>query len=391
MSDRSNPSAALLDALRAVERFGAERDWRGTDPYDGLNATRLPSPLRRARRGRQGVIQAVKRSPLDLRPLLGVPPARNSAAMAHVTWAYAIGGFLPEDEELAKLRSSVDALLAMRWAEREEACWGYHFDVQTRVFFYPRGAPNTIATSFAALALLEAHRRTGDERALEAAVSAGDWFLRHVPQTETPEGAFFGYLEGDRTPIHNANLLACTVLARLHAIDPRPELAAAVEAGVSHATTLQREDGSWPYGEEPHLQWVDGYHTGYVLWCLHEIAQAGFGGAVGGSLPRGLSYYRSELFLADGTPKFHSDALYPIDAECVAQGIQTFARCSASDPELLDPAWKVLDFALRRMRRPDGGFVYQRRRGWSIRTPHIRWVIASMLLALANLKRATRA
>ena len=388
MSDRSNPPAALISALRAVERFGDERGWRGTDPYDGLNATRLPPPLRRARRGRQAVIQLVKRSPLNLRPLLGVPPARNAAAMAHVVWAYAIGGFLPEDEELAKLGAGVDALLEMRWPEREEACWGYHFDVQTRVFFYPRGAPNTIATSFAGLALLEAHRRTGDERALAAARSAGDWFMRHVPQTETPEGAFFGYLEGDRTPIHNANLLACALLARLNALEPRDELQTAVSAGLSHATALQRDDGSWPYGEEPHLQWVDGYHTGYVLWCLHEIAGHGFAPEVGDSLARGLDYYRRELFLADGTPKFHSDALYPIDAECVAQGIQTFARCSSADPELLEPAWKVLDFALRRMQRRDGGFVYQRRRFWSIRTPHVRWVTASMLLALANLNRA---
>src|SRR3954453_10069666 len=147
---------ALDRALSAVECWGAARDWTGSDPYDGLNATRVVTPLLRSRRGRQVVTQVVKRSPLDLRPLLGVRAAESAAALAQIVSAYAIGSFVPEYERGDKLAELVRRLEARRCDGFAQPCWGYHFDVQTRVFFYPKGSPNTIATAFAALALLDA-------------------------------------------------------------------------------------------------------------------------------------------------------------------------------------------------------------------------------------------
>ena len=40
------------------------------------------------------------------------------------------------------------------------------------------------------------------------------------------------------------------------------------------------------------------------------------------------------------------------------------------------------------MRRRDGLFIFQRRRLWANRTPHMRWAQATMLLAMAHLRRA---
>ena len=37
----------VVRAARALERWGHERNWRGPDPYDGLNAT--PILIRRLR------------------------------------------------------------------------------------------------------------------------------------------------------------------------------------------------------------------------------------------------------------------------------------------------------------------------------------------------------
>jgi hypothetical protein len=50
-------------------------------------------------------------------------------------------------------------------------------------------------------------------------------------------------------------------------------------------------------------------------------------------------------------------------------------------------AWKVFSYALRKMRRPDGAFRFQRRRLWRNGTPHVRWSEAPMLLALTHLAR----
>ena len=378
----------VLEALRAVERWGDSREWIGSDPYDGLNATRCDRLLRRSTFGGRVLTQIVRRSPVDLRPLLGIPPGRSAAAVAQVVSAYALGGIAEEEVELERLQGALDLLERLRCTGFDEPCWGYHFDVQTRVFFYPAGAPNTIATAFAGFALLDGFERTRDESLLDRAAGVGRFFLRHVPQTPGTNGAFFGYLVGDRTPIHNANLLVCALLARLHSHTQDAAFYRAADAGVAFTVHHQRPGGSWPYAERPGLDWVDGYHTGYVLDSLITCLEAGIDAAIPAAVDEGLDYYRRALFLADGTPKYSSASLYPIDIQCVAQGIQTFALASARRPDTLAHARLVLDFALGRMQRSDGAFVYQRNRWWSVRTPHVRWAAAPMLLALTILLRA---
>ena len=383
-----NAREQALDSLLRVERWGRAHGWSGSDPYDGLNARRFDRLLRARPFGRRILTQVVRRSPVDLRPLLGIAPARNAAAIASVVSAYSLGGFAPDPEERARLAEALDLLERLRCSAFAEPCWGYHFDVQTRVFFYPRGAPNTIATSFAGLALLDAFERTHEEALLEQARATAEFFLRHVPQTRAAGGAFFGYLVGDRTPIHNANVLVCALLARLHVHTGESELREAAETGVAYTIHHQRDDGSWPYAERPGLLWVDGYHTGYVLDSLLACRDAGIDAAGGAAIGHGLDYYRAALFLEDGTAKYSSTSLHPIDIQCVAQGIQTFALASRSQDALIGHACRVFEFARRRMQRRDGAFVYQRDRLWTVRTPHVRWAAGPMLLALTHLLHA---
>jgi hypothetical protein len=380
----SEPRAQVVATLTDLDAWGSQRDWTGADPYDGLNASRLVTPLLGSRRGKQAVTQLVKRSPLDLRPLFGIKGEKSAAAIAQVASAYARNGFLPEHEARSKLDRAIEDLERLRCHGFEEPCWGYHFDVQTRVFFYPRGSPNTIATSFAGLAALDAYEATAEEGYLELARGTGEFFLRHVPLTEHSPGAFFGYLVGDRTPIHNANMLVCALLARLGRHTGEESFSASAEAGALYTASRQRADGSWPYGEEPHLQWVDNFHTGYVLECLGICAEAGMGQLVGPALARGLDYYRRELFTPDGAPRYYPSSLYPIDIQCVAQGIQTFARAGLSEP-----AWHVFRYAAGAMRGRDGSFIFQKRRFWNNRTPHVRWGAAPMMSALAYLLETT--
>ncbi len=175
--------AALTDALRSLESWCSQRKWAGTDPYDGLNATRAVLLLKRSVLGRRVLTQLVKRSPVNLRPLLGISAGQSAAALAQIASSYA-RGTIPGEAGRQRLAETLCALVALRCDGFEEPCWGYHFDVQTRVLFYPTGSPNTIATVFAGLALLDAHEATGEVRLLELATAVGDFFLRHVPQTE---------------------------------------------------------------------------------------------------------------------------------------------------------------------------------------------------------------
>jgi hypothetical protein len=165
----------------------------------------------------------------------------------------------------------------------------------------------------------------------------------------------------------------------------------AAEAGLRWTIGHQRPDGSWPYGEQPHLDWVDNFHTGYVLDSLMFSADAGVDVDGGGALERGLAYHRRSLFLENGTPKYMPGSVYPIDAQCVAQAIQTMTLAGSRDPSYGAFAWKVFDFACQRMQRSDGSYLFQRRRHWANAAPHIRWMAAPMMQALACLQRSAGA
>jgi hypothetical protein len=381
---------AAVQAARALERWGSACDWRGPDPYDALNASRLPGPARRSPLALRIVTQAVKRSPVNLRPLLGVPEGLSAATLAHVISAYARNGFIDDDEARAKLRDAIAGLAALRCTAFPESCWGYHFDVQTRVFFYPRTSPNTIATAFAGLGLLDAHDLAAADGALDLAVGAGEFFLRHVPQTPTDRGAYFGYLPGDRTPIHNANMLVAALLARLARLTGRTDFADAARAAVEHTVTRQLPDGAWLYGDEPNLVWIDGFHTGYVLDSLLTCIEADIGGErAEAAWRRGLRYYTHLLIEPDGTPRYTPLSRYPIDGQCLAQAIQTLARATALEPVLASLRWSVLRFGLEHMARSDGSFALRRERLWLDRTACPRWVEAPMLAALTELIAAS--
>jgi hypothetical protein len=375
-------AAEAKSAAVVLERWGDERAWTGRDPYDALNAGRFGGALQRTTLGRRVLTQLVKRSPFDVRPLLGIPPADTPAALAHVASAYATNGFLTEDAAHERLATTLARLEQLRSPGFNEPCWGYHFDVQTRVFFYPRNSPNTIATSLVGHALLDAWEGAGNDEHRRRAEAVGDFFLQHVPQTEAEGGAYFGYLVGDRTPIHNASLFVCGLLARLQQATGREDFAAAATAGVGYALAHQRADGSWPYGEQPGLEWVDGFHTGYVLEALWRCEAGGIAVA-GAALERGLDLYERALVLPDGTPRYFTTSTYPVDIQSAAQAIQTFVLAGR-----LEPAERVLGWTLRHLRRRDGSFAFQKRRFWTNRTPHIRWGQAPMLEALSRYLRA---
>ena len=395
----SEPRTAVArDALRALEAWAWERDWRGSDPYDALNGSRAKL-VGRTPFSRRVVIQLARRSPVSLDRLLGVPRGENANTIAHALQAYArIEDGLGIDCR-ARAEWAIERLDRLRCGGFSEPCWSYHFDVETRFFFYSAQTPNTIATSFAAQALLDAADRFGIDRARELGAGAGEFLLRRIERTPDPDGgagAYLGYFPGDRTPIHNASLLGASVLARLAAGgDPGPGLGEAADvaaAAVRYALDHQRPDGSWPYADDAAGKggWIDNLHTGYVLDALLRCATALDDLEALEAWERGLGYYRARLFDPDGAARNTDRSRYPLDGQYLAQALETLSASSDRHPELLADARRVLDFGLANLRRPDGAFVYQRHARYTIGAPHMRWVEAPMLAALASYVAAER-
>ena len=100
----------------------------------------------------------------------------------------------------------------------------------------------------------------------------------------------------------------------------------------------------------------------------------------------GLAFYRDNLFLADGAPKWMSHRTHPFDIHGAAQALVTFSKAALElDPDWLAWARQVADWTLPRFQAPDGWFRYQQGRWIMKRYTLMRWCNAWMAFGLASL------
>lgn len=373
----------MQESVDRMQAWGEARAWSGADPYDALSSPLAPLLTLGTAHGRRLLTQAVKRAPLDLRPVLRIPAARNAKAIGLVASGYArLGQATGDAHARAEAVRWLDWLLANPAPAAGGLAWGYHFDVQTRFFFYPAGSPNTIATAFVAQALLDGVELLGEERFAAPARSVAD-YLSSTLLVERGDGPFFAYVPGDTQLIHNANALACAVLARASRVAGADGALGVAARALEATLTAQRDDGSWPYAEAARNGWVDNFHTGYLLEALAECSTAL--PAVAAPLARGAAFWEEELFLEDGRPKYYPDRAFPLDTHCYAQAVDTRLALRRLDATAVLRAERVAQLLVERMLDPRGFAWFQEHRRWTSRTPFVRWTTAPSFRALAHL------
>ena len=243
-------------------------------------------------------------------------------------------------------------------------------------------------TAFAARALVEAARAFDDQSYLQTARSACDFILHDLHRSvATEREVCWSYSPLDRTRVFNASLLAAETLAEVGALTGEQELSEWAVRGARYVVTRQRADGSWAYGAQDYQSWADNFHTAFVLTSLSRImascsaCREEFAGAT----RRGYQFWREAFFLADGWPKYYHDKLYPADAHSAGAAIVALLELRWLDRGALEQAEKIALWALGNLRDGRGFFYYQRRRFYTVRTPHMRWSQAWMLYALSRL------
>lgn len=380
----------LERAYKSLAAWCRERDYAGHDPFDALNSRLFQAtPFKHSRVARLIWTQFFKRSPVNLRKIARVPVERNAKGTALFALA-ALANFRrtrAKDAEV-EARALLDKLLAARLEGWSGAAWGYNFDWQGRAFFAQKGTPTIVPTAFAARALVEAARDTGDESYLRAARSACDFILNDLPRSEEEDAEVcWSYSPIDRTRVFNASLLAAETLCSVGALTGEDHLCELAVRGARYVAKRQRADGSWAYGADGYQSWADNFHTAFVLTSLARImafypsCRAEFLDAT----RRGYEFWRERFFLTNGWPKYFHDRLYPADAHSAGAAIVALLEFQELDREAPALAQKIAHWAIQNLRDTRGFFYYQRRRFYTVRTPYMRWSQAWMLYALARL------
>ncbi|WP_133645652.1 aspartate-semialdehyde dehydrogenase [Paraburkholderia flava] len=379
-----NGSIDPVDILEALIAQCRESDYAGYDPFDGLNSGLFRySGLGRLPVASIAWLQLHKRSPINLRGLIGVPRQRNPKGIALI-----ILGLLQREQRTRDGMSLKEAEELGEWLLEQRtdravwrySAWGYHFDWAARAFFVPKGTPNAITTCYVARALHALGRATNDLRFTDAAVDAG-LFLDSLYLGDETAG-YYAYIPGETAFVHNASLWTAALVSETarHTGDTRMRRRALTAA--SQSVSMQRADGSWFYGLRAHHAFVDGFHTGYNLEALSFVQAAQETAQFESAINRGLAYYRREFFLPDGTVKYYNNRTWPLDTHSVAQALITLLTV-ADEEEDRQLARQVLQRAIETLYMPGKQrFMYQRHSLFANRINYLRWTQAWAFYAI---------
>jgi rhamnogalacturonyl hydrolase YesR len=381
----------LNDSLQRLLSFCAKKDWKGYDPYDGLNTPWRKVLLLGGKILRILLIQSLKRSPLNLRKFLFIREDHNPKGLGLFLSAVARLYDHCGEERYKKLAYQfIDLLLEKKSMGYSGICWGYNFDWQSKAFFLPKYTPTVVATSFIANAFLDAHQVFKEEQFLKIARSSCDFICHDLNRTYGKDSFCFSYSPLDKTTIHNANILGAHLLARTASFTQEDELKKTAFDSIKFVIDHQNSDGSWYYGSQAYHRWIDNFHTGFVLESLFDYINLTSIRELRSNLVRGLKFYRDNFFLSDGTPKYYHNRIYPIDAHSCAQSIITLVELGSVSEQNQQLAEKVALWTIANLQDSKGYFYYQRSSLLTNRIAYMRWSQAWMLKALVTLLTAQR-
>jgi len=377
----------IFESIQLLSGWLERNDYQGYDTFDGLNA-RFVRPLTFESKLLRTVLQqAVRRFPLNMRPILGVSKGYSTKGMGFLA-----RGFIRLHRATGEQIWADKAQFALKWLIKNQslgysgACWGNHFDYQSRSFYLPKGVPTIVWTSLIGHSFLDGYDHFHDERYLNTAVSACEHILRDLKTHADGDSVCISYIPGPDKPVHNANTLGASLLARTYSHTRNESYRKLAEKAIKYTAKYQRSNSSWYYGEPTNLHWVDNFHTAYVLDCFkHYIGSTG-DHRFEKNLQTGYDYWKKTFFLQDGTPRYYDYKTLPIDIQCSSQAIDTLVFFSDRDPESISLALRVARWTIENMQDATGHFYYRRYSSWLVnKTPTLHWGQATMLCALAGL------
>jgi len=385
----------VLAACRRVLDYAETRDYAGYSKYDSLNspfirAISLGIPLLRF-----VTQQVVMRSPVNLRPLLGVKKSKNPKGVALFALAYLnLYAALGEVEAASQARRCLEWLLSHR-SQGTGYCWGYNFGWQSLHFYAPPYSPNLVVTGNAGMAFVLAYELLAEQRYLDVARETVEFITQDLNLLYDQDDMHaYSYIPGSRWIVPNVNGLAAALMSKIYRHTREEALRKEAERIIRFVIAQQTADGAWYYGYPPESSPVkhDNYHSGHLVDWLLDYMRCTGDERFADHFARGLQFYTANLFLPDGAPKLMSDKIYPFDIHGAAQGIITCAKAAREyDPVWLNRAEQVARWTIDNMQSPkDGHFYYQKGRFWTKKFSLMRWNQAWMAYALASLLRAER-
>lgn len=316
-------------------------------------------------------------------------PLRFPIADAHYAMGFA---FLHEvSGESAHLQKAVhflEELKASRCAQFKDYGWGYPFDWVTRNGTIPAQTPLITTTPYVYEAFLQVDQREPRaewKQILESITRHALADFKDVKISETASSCT--YTPYGLSGVINASAYRAFLLTSAARELQHDEAWAVAERNLNFVLENQNADGSWYYAIDGVRDFVDHFHTCFVMKALAKIhSLTGHAGCLA-ALDKGVRYFLGNLFDTDGLPKPFSRAprltVYKRELYDCAECINLCLLLRDRFPQLEATLETVVGGILRDWVQSSGAFRARRLHlGWD-NVPMHRWAQSQMFRSLA--------
>ena len=375
----------LEKSIQGVEKWVEDHNYKSYEPFDGLSSSLRPLTFGNLFLDRL-LLQFIRQSPINLRPLFGVKPQESTKGRGYMAWGYLdMFGLTGNKQYREKAINNLEWLIEHKSPKYENYSWANHFDFASRGGRYSKHEPIIVWTALIGQVFLDAYERLEDEKYLKIAISVCNWIM-DVPREQTDSGICLSYLGYTQSSIHNSNMLGAAMLARTAKFTGNKKFLQVARDAMEYSCTRQLPNGAWYYGEQSNNHWIDNFHTGYNLNSLKCYIDNTGDKNFENNLDRGFRYFKKSFFEENGRPKYYHNRAYPIDSQCASQAIETLANFSEYDKSSLELALKVAKWTIEHMQDKDGYFYYrQYPLGIKAKTPMLHWAQATTYKGLTSL------
>jgi len=320
-------------------------------------------------------------------------PQRFPIADAHYAMGFGmLAKYFQQEEHYKRAVHFLEVLIETRCPGYENYCWGYPFNWETVRGTIWQGTPLITTVPYVYEAFKQVYEVDGAEKWREIMRSIAQHALHDYIDLETsPNASTCSYTPAPQQSMSvvNANAYRAFLLTSAALDLSEDKYLAVAERNLNFVLEAQNADGSWFYATDGTRDFVDHFHTCFVMKALAKIeALTGHPGCTS-ALQRGVDYYVKHLFDEKGLPKpfsrrprltIYQRELYDY-AECINLSILLKGRF----PKLDENLTIVLREVTTKWQRPDGSFrSRQLLLGWD-NTPMHRWAASQLFRSLCFL------
>jgi uncharacterized protein YyaL (SSP411 family) len=293
-----------------------------------------------------------------------------------------------EKTYLEKAIHFLEVLRKTRCPGFKEFCWGYPFDWVTLNGTITTETPLITTTPYVYEAFLQVHKLQPRDQWREVLESIVRHATTDIKDFKWSETAFTcSYTPHDKGLVVNPSAYRSSMLTSAAKFFGREDLLKIARGNLNFVLESQNADGSWPYAKDGVRNFVDHFHTCFVMKALAKIHALTAEARVLDALKRGVDYYLNNLFAEDGMPRPFSKAprltVYKRELYDSAECINLCLLLRTHFPQLDKVVQTVASGILKNWVKPDGSFRSRKLIfGWD-NVPMHRWAQAQTFRSLA--------